>query len=52
MIYHVIFLFFFVVNQVDEILLLRYMKWSTNFRGLLFNVEVTILFKTHEFYFI
>ena len=27
--------------SVDEILLLRYMNWSTNFRGLILNVEMT-----------
>ena len=27
--------------SVDEILLLRYMNWSTNFRGLPFNGEMT-----------
>ena len=37
---------------VDEILLLWYVNWSTNFRGLLLRVEVAFLFKRHEFCFI
>ena len=29
--------------SVDEILLLKYMNWSTNFRGLQFNEEMALL---------
>ena len=30
-----------ILLSVDKILLPRYMKWSTNFRGLSFSVELT-----------
>ena len=32
----------FTSLSVDEILLLRYMNWSTSFRGWLFNVEMAL----------
>ena len=39
--------------SVDEMLLLRYVNWSTNFRGLPMKVEIAFfLFKMHELFFI
>ena len=38
--------------SVDEILVLRYGKWSTNFQGRLFNMEMVTKSKKHEICFI
>ena len=49
---HVCLMHMLTLVSVDEIWLPRYVKWSTNFKGLPFNVEVALSCLKHTNYFL